>query len=329
MDLTIGDMEEAARSLQGVIHRTPLQSSRTFSALSGASIWLKPECLQKAGSWKIRGAYTALCRLDARDRARGVVTFSSGNWGQGVACAATLLGIAATIVLPERVNPRKLSAIRGYGATVVIHGRDSELMFEKARELETRDGSVLINPLNNRDMMVGAASLGLEIIAERPDIEAIVVPIGGGALIAGVAAGAKQRNPNVRVYGVQPYGACAVRESLRTGTLVDLAKVDTIADGLAVKRPNPETVELIGRLVDEIVLVSDDEIRRGMYLLLERAKLLVEPSGAAGLAAVLNGRIPAVRGRETVVVLTGGNADFGLLRDVLEADAPAVGEVAR
>src|SRR5262245_9862076 len=179
----------AAESLRGVVHRTPLLSSRTFSKASGARVWLKPESLQKAGSWKLRGGYTALASLTEADRARGVVTFSSGNWAQGVACAAALLGVDATIVLPEGANPRKIAATRGYGARVVIHGRDSEALRERARQLSEERGAILINPLDNLEMILGAASLGLEILEQEPATEAIVIPIGGGALIAGVAAG--------------------------------------------------------------------------------------------------------------------------------------------
>jgi threonine dehydratase len=183
--------------------------------------------------------------------------------------------------------------------------------------LSQEHGSVLINPLDNLEMILGAASLGLELLEQEPETEAIVVPIGGGALIAGVAAGVKALKPDVLVYGVQPEGACAVYRSIEAGSLVELATVETIADGLAVKRPSASTVAAIERLVDQIVLVSDDEIRRAMYLLLERSKLLVEPSGAASLAGVLSGRLASIRDRRTVVVLTGGNADFGLLARVV------------
>jgi len=319
VSIASADIERAVRELRGVIHPTPLHTSRTFSELAACPVSLKPECLQKTGSWKLRGAYTALSRLSREERASGVVTFSAGNWGQGVAYAAKLLGIHATIVLPEHVNRRKQWAIESYDADVVIHGRDSESLRVKADDI-ARLGAVLLNPLDNRDMMSGAASIALEILDERPDIDAIVVPVGGGALIAGIAAGAKQRKPGIRIYGVQPHGACAVHESLRTGTVVSLPTVNTIADGLAVKKPSGHTVALISELVDEIVLVSDDEIRSAMYLVLERAKLLVEPSGAAGLAAVITRRIPALRGRQTAVVLTGGNADLALLCDVIGAD---------
>jgi threonine dehydratase len=249
-----------------------------------------------------------------------VVTFSSGNWGQAVACAAGLLGIRAVVVLPEGANPKKVAAARGYGATVVIYGTNSEHLLDKARELAREQGLVYVNPLDNPDMVAGAASLGLEILDELPDVSAVVVPVGGGALIAGVAAGIKLRNPAVKLYGVQPTGACAVRESLRTGTLVELEQVSTIADGLAVKRPSPDTVSLIGRLVDEIVLVSDEEIRRAVVILLERTKLLVEPSGAASVAGLLSGQIP-VAGGPLVAVLTGGNVDFTLLADLVARSA--------
>lgn len=321
--LAVRDMEEAAWTLEGIIHSTALQSSRTVTAMTGAEVWLKPECLQKAGSWKVRGAYVALSRLSAADRARGIVTFSAGNWGQGVAYAASLLGVRSTIVLPDDANARKRDAIVGYGAHVVAGGGDSERMYACARALADAHGMLLLNPLDNRDMMIGAASIGLEIMDERPGIESIVVPVGGGALIAGVASGARYRKPGVRVYGVQAEGACAVYDSLLRGEIVELAAPDTIADGLRVKRPSAATVALVGHLVDEIVLVSDDEIRDAMYVLLERGKLLVEPAGAAGLAALLCGRLPSVAGSETAVVLSGGNADLHLLSDIIVTRASA------
>jgi len=319
VDLEHGDALHARRRLEGVVHETPLLSARGLGAAIDVDLWLKPECLQKTGSWKIRGAYTVLSRLGEADRARGVVTFSSGNWGQAVSCAAAMLDVRAVVVLPEGANPKKVSATRGYGAEVVIHGRNSEQLLEKAWSVHQADGSVFINPLDNRDMIAGAASLGLEIVDQLPEVDAIVVPLGGGALIAGAAFGAKSEKRGVQVYGVQPRGACAVYESLRRGGVVELERVETIADGLAVKRPSASTVELIARWVDDVVLVSDDEIRRAMYSLLERAKLLVEPSGAASLAALMSGRTPDLRGRRVVAVLTGGNADFGLLGEVLQA----------
>lgn len=316
MTLQADDIARAADVLKDVVHRTPLQSSRTIGLAAGSPVWLKAESLQKTGSWKIRGAYTALVRLDAPSRARGVVTFSAGNWGQGVACAAHWLGIGATIVLPAQVNPVKRSAIEGYGARIVVSGRDSQELLATAQDI-ARDGALLLNPLDNHDVMVGAATLGLELIDQRPDLEAIVVPVGGGALIAGIAAGVKLHRPDIRIFGVQPLGACAVHDSISTGTLVDLEHVDTIADGLAVRRPSATTVARIARTVDEIVLVSDAEIKQAILVLLERAKLIVEPSGAAGVAALLNTRLPSARGLRTAVVLTGGNIDVALLRELL------------
>jgi threonine dehydratase len=311
------DILQAREIVRGAIMENPLQFSRTFSEMAGCSLYLKPECLQKNGCHKIRGAYYMLSRLPKDQRDKGICTFSAGNWAQGAAYAGSLLGVPVTVVMPEKANPKKAAATRGYGGEVILFGSDSNQLHQKAQDLAQKRGAIFINPLENLDLIVGMGTLGLEILEGQPDLDAIVVPVGGGGLIAGIASAAKSKKPGVKVYGVQPRGADAMVRSLAEGKAVEIERVETIADGLAVKRPNENTVEIIRKIVDEVVLVSDDEIKEAIFLLLERAKLVVEPAGAASLAAVLFARIPELRGRKVASVLTGGNIDFHLLMEIL------------
>jgi len=315
--ISLQDIQNAKQNLQPVINPTPLQFSQTFSERTGQRIFMKPECLQKNGSFKIRGAYTMLDRLSADEKQRGVITFSAGNWAQGVAYAATKLQIKATVLLPEWANPKKIAATRGYGANVIIHGHDSQDLLQKTLELHDREGWVYINPFNNINMIAGTATIGVEIMEEHPETEVIVVPIGGGALISGIAMGAKHLKPEVEVFGIQAEGANAIYRSLQAGEVVALDKVETIADGLAVKKPDERAVNFVREYVDDVVLVSDDEIKQAIYLLLERAKLVVEPAGATAMAGVLAGKLPKAK-KETAVVLTGGNLDLKLLTDIIQ-----------
>lgn len=317
MLISLDSIHEAKEHLTKVINRTPLQFSQTFTNLTGSRIFMKPECLQKNGSFKIRGAYTMLHRMTDEEKQKGVVTFSAGNWAQGVAYAALMLGIKATVILPEWANPKKVEATNGYGAKVIIHGHDSQELLEKAYELHEKESFEYINPFNNINMIVGTATIGLEIIEEKPDTDAIFVPVGGGALISGIAMGAKYLKPEVKVYGVQPYGANAIYQSLEKGEIVEV-QVKTIADGLAVSKPDKQAVNFVKEYVDELTLVTEEEIKQAIYLLLERAKLLVEPAGATTLAGALSGKIPGLKDKETVIVLTGGNIDLKLLKSILE-----------
>ncbi len=310
---------EARDVLKGVVNEPPLQFSQTFSNLAGCSVYLKLECLQKNGSHKIRGAYYMFSRFPLEERERGVCTLSAGNWAQGASYAGSLLGIPVTVVMPENANPQKAEATRSYGGEVIRFGRDSNELLQKAREVARKRGAILVNPLENLDMMIGLGSLGLEILEGLPDVQSIVVPVGGGGLIGGIASAVKQEKPKVKIYGVQPEGASAMVRSLEEGRVVELDRVETIADGLAVKRPDENTFQMIQETVDDIVLVSDNEIRKTVFLTLERAKLLVEPSGAASLAAIISKRIPQLVNQKVVVLLTGGNIDLHLLAEILSS----------
>lgn len=321
------EIEEAAASLAGVIEHTPTQHSLHLSEVLGQPVSLKLENLQRTGSFKVRGATFRLSRLTADERRRGVVAASAGNHAQGVALAARELGIPATIYMPLGVPVPKLLATRGYGAEVVLRGETVAEPLQLAAEHAERTGAVLIHPFDHRDIVTGQATLGLEVMDDVPDVETIVVGIGGGGLIAGVAAAAKARaaaeGRAVRVIGVQAENAAAVPASIEAGHPVEITTKPTIADGILVARPGDVPFEAIRSLVDEVVTVSDDDIARALLALLERAKVVVEPAGAVGVAAILAGKIRA-NGR-TVAVLSGGNIDPLLLQRVVAHGLAASG----
>ena len=324
---TLAEFEGAAASLAGVVSHTPLDASLHLTELMGVPVHLKLENLQRTGSFKIRGAMYRLSRLTPEERARGVVAASAGNHAQGVAFAAQALGIPATIFMPLGVPVPKLLATRGYGADVVLEGTAVETPLRLAAEFAERTGAVLIPPFDHRDIIVGQGTLALEIMDDIPDVETIVVGVGGGGLIAGVAAAAKARaaasGRSVRIIGVQAENSAAYPPSLAEGRPVQIETTPTIADGIAVARPGDIPFEIIRELVDDVVTVSDDDIARAIVMLLERAKQVVEPAGAAGVAAILSGKVEA--SGPTVSILSGGNIDPLLLQRVVAHGLAASG----
>ncbi|GAA1993113.1 threonine ammonia-lyase [Microbacterium pumilum] len=324
---TLAEFETAAAALRGVITRTPVDRSQHLSDLLGATVHLKLENLQRTGSFKIRGATYRLSRLTPEERARGVVAASAGNHAQGVALAAKALGISATIFMPLGVPVPKLLATRGYGADVVLEGATVETPLRLAAEFAERTGAVFIHPFDHPDVIAGQGTLGLELLDEVPDLETIIVGIGGGGLVAGVAAAAKQRaaaeGRTLRVIGVQAENSAAYPASLAAGHPLEVATRATIADGIAVARPGDLPFEIIREYVDEIVTVSEDDIARALLVLLERAKQVVEPAGAVGVAAILAGKITA--SGPAVTVLSGGNIDPLLLQRVVAHGLSASG----
>jgi len=324
---TLSEIEAAARSLEGVINHTPMEYSLHLSEVLGAPVSLKLENLQRTGSFKVRGATYRLSRLTAEERARGVVAASAGNHAQGVALAAQQLGIPATIYMPLGVPVPKLLATRGYGAEVVLDGATVAVGLERALEHSQRTGAVMIHPYDHRDVVIGQGTLGLEIMDDAPDVETIVLGIGGGGLIAGVAAAAKARaaaeGRTIRVIGVQAENAAPYPLSLEAGEPVQVETTPTIADGILVGRPGDVPFAIIKELVDEVVTVSDDDIARALLVLLERAKVVVEPAGAVGVAAILAGKVHST-GR-TVAILSGGNIDPLLLQRVVAHGLAASG----
>jgi threonine dehydratase len=325
--VTLSDVEEAQKLLDGVVRRTPLEPCRPLSAKLGGPAWLKCENVQRAGSFKVRGAYVRISRLSADERARGVVAASAGNHAQGVALAAGLLGTSATVFMPEGAALPKVAATKGYGATVRLTGSTVDEALLSAREYAESTGAVLIHPFDHRDVIAGQGTVALEIFEQCPDVRTIVVAIGGGGLISGIAVAAKALRPDVRIIGVQAAGAAAYPPSLSAGHPVRLARFGTIADGIAVGCPGDLTFEHVAKLVDEVVTVREEDISRALLMLMERGKMVVEPAGGAAVAALLTGVV--VVPAPVVAVLSGGNIDPLLLLRVIEHGLAAAGRYLR
>ena len=314
--LTIQAIREAAAAIAGVAHATPLDRSSTFSQMVGAPIYLKLENLQKTGSFKLRGAYNKIHLLSETEKKCGVIAASAGNHAQGVAYAASHAGIRSVIVMPETAPLSKVSATRGYGAEVMLAGTSYDEAFARAKQLEQQQGLTFVHAFNDPQVMAGQGTIGLEILRELPELATVVVPIGGGGLIAGVATAIKALAPQVRVVGVQAAGADAMARSKQAGVLTPTAVASTIADGIAVKSPGDATFAVIQQVVDEIVTIDDEAIAAAILMLLERAKLMVEGAGAIGLAALLHGKIP-VRG-PVACLISGGNIDVNFIARIIE-----------
>ncbi|MGH8988140.1 MAG: pyridoxal-phosphate dependent enzyme [Acidimicrobiales bacterium] len=309
--VTADDVRDAASRLDGVAHRTPVARSRTLDGLCGFTVFLKCENLQRVGAFKFRGAYNAASRLPADRLAPGIVTYSSGNHGQAVALAARELGTRAVVVMPEDAPGSKAAAVTAYGAEIVTYDRAQADRAAIAAKVATERGMVLVPPYEHPHVIAGQGTVALELLSEVPDLEVLVVPVGGGGLVAGCATIAAAMCPGLRVVGVEPATGDDTKRSLEAGERVEVPLPQTIADGQAVQVPGELTFSIVRRLVHGIVLVSDAEIIGAMRFAFDRLKLVVEPSGASGLAAVLAGRIAeTVPGARRVgVVLSGGNVD--------------------
>ncbi|MBN3932142.1 pyridoxal-phosphate dependent enzyme [Streptomyces verrucosisporus] len=304
--VTLEDVRDAAARIEGVAHRTPVLRSRTLDSLAGAEVFLKCENLQRVGAFKFRGAYNAASRLSSEQLARGIAAYSSGNHAQAVALAARELGTTAVILMPEDTPRSKLEATAGYGAEIVTYDRYTGDRVALGEALAAERGLTLIPPYEHPHIIAGQGTAALELIEEVGELDALVAPIGGGGLIAGSATAAKGLLPGIRVIGVEPEAGDDTRRSLEAGGRVSIPVPRTIADGLAAETPGELTFSVNRRLVDEIVLVDDDRIREAMRLTFERLKTVVEPSGAAALAAVLAGR-PDPLPRRIGVIVSGGN----------------------
>ncbi|MBI4280352.1 MAG: pyridoxal-phosphate dependent enzyme [Armatimonadetes bacterium] len=316
--LTLDDIVAARRATASRLHRTPMLRSSTLAAMTGTDLLLKAECFQKTGSFKPRGVLNKIRHLSPEEKQRGLITFSAGNHAQAVAYAAAAEGIPATVVMPAAAVRSKVEAARGYGAEVVLHGEMTQI-FARAEELRRERNLTFVHPFDDPIVIAGQGTVGLEILDEVPDLRVAVVPVGGGGLISGIAAALKLSRPDVRVYGVEPMTAAAMAQSLAAGRPVRLEQVRTVADGLAAPFAGEHTYALVSRFVDGIITVPDDAIVRAMRLVMERCKVVVEPAGAAGVAALLSGQIPEARGARTVCVLSGGNVDLDQLRTLLGA----------
>jgi threonine dehydratase len=315
MTVTLADIEAVVDLVGEAAIPTPMEESRWLQAIVGGPVLLKCENLQRTGSFKIRGAYVRLSRLSAEERARGVVAASAGNHAQGVALAARMLGIKATVFMPEGAPIPKANATRGYGAEVLFHGEYLTQALLAAQEFAERTGAVFIHPFDHPDIVAGQGTVGLEILAQAPEATTVLIPTGGGGLIAGAAVAIKSQRPDIRVIGVQAEEAAAFPESLRRGVPVALERMTTMADGIAVARPGDVPFAAIQKYVDDVVTVSEESMSRALVLLLERAKMVVEPSGAAAVAAVMDQ--PSAFATPIVAVLSGGNVDPLLLGNLI------------
>jgi threonine dehydratase len=312
-EITIDDLRSARVVGEGLVTYTPVLPSRTLSEAVGATVTLKAECLQRTGSFKIRGALNRIARLGEDERPRGVVAASAGNHAQGVALAASVLGVEATIYVPLGASLTKIEATRSYGARVIRSGETFDDAYRAAEDHAKAHGATFVSAFDDRDVVAGQGTLGLELAEQVPDADVVIVPCGGGGLLAGVAIALRALHPEARIVGVQAAGCSSYVESLAQGRIVPAVASRTIADGIAVKRPGRITFPIIQRLVDDMVVVSDDEIAGMIALLVERQKLVVEGAGAAGAAALLHGRCGDVEGKRVTVVLSGGNIDLPLV----------------
>ncbi len=314
--ITLADVQQAQRAMYDVIHHTPLDKSTTFSNMAGYDVYLKLENLQKTGSFKIRGAYNKIHSLSEAEKAKGVIAASAGNHAQGVAYAARMANIKATIVMPETAPLAKTMATRGYGAEVILNGMVYDDAFKRAKEIEEENGQIFIHAFNDEQVIAGQGTIGLEILEELSDVSAIVVPVGGGGLIAGIALVVKELAPHVKIYGVQAQGAPAMYMSKKSHSRKTTPDAVTIADGIAVKVPGDITFSIIDKYVDDIVVVDDEAIASTILMMLERAKLMVEGAGAVGLAAILHHKIPA--SGKVVNIVSGGNVDVNFISRIIE-----------
>jgi len=322
-------IKDAGSSLQNVIHKTPLTYSTYFSKLTGKNVYLKLENLQKTGSFKVRGAYNKIRSLLPEARRRGVIAASTGNHAQGVAYAARELGVKATIVMPETAPPYKVISTKSYGAEVLLHGKVYDDAYKKAVEISMRTGAYFIHPYDDPLVIAGQGTIGLEISEELPQVDAVIVPVGGGGLISGIAIALKNIiGHHVKIYGVEPEGAPKLKEALTHNSPVTITPSPSLADGVVTKGVGRLTFRIMKELVDDVLLVSEDNIARAMYLMLERAKLLAEGAGALPLAALLNDP-DAIKGKNIVAVISGGNADLTTLYRVILRGLMVEGRIAK
>ncbi|MEU7907835.1 threonine ammonia-lyase [Actinoplanes sp. NPDC049118] len=325
--LELADIEAARELLTGIVKTTPLEYSLPLTRTLGVPIWLKCENQQRAGSYKVRGAYTRISRLTDAERARGVVAASAGNHAQGVALAAGILGAKSTVFMPEGAPLPKVSATKGYGASIEYAGNTVDDALTAAREFAAATGAILIHPFDHPDVIAGQGTVGLEILEQCPEVGTIVTAVGGGGLISGVAVAARALRPDIRIIGVQAVGAAAYPPSLAAGEPRTLERSATIADGIAVMRPGVLNFAHVSKLVDDVVTVTDEDLSAALLVLLERHKMVVEPAGGAAVAALLTGKVdlkPPV-----VAILSGGNIDPMLLLRVIEHGLVSAGRFLR
>jgi threonine dehydratase len=314
---TFEDILRAQEVLSGTVRKTPLQTSRTFSDLTGTNLFLKLECLQVTGSFKARGAFVKISSLSDKRAGHGVIAASAGNHAQGVAYAAALKNIPCTIVMPQNASPAKVAATRSYGAKVVRRGGDYDDAWAAAQEIAKTDNTTIVHAFDDPEIIAGQGTIGLELLEDLPDLDRVYLPIGGGGLAAGIAIAIKSRKPNIKIIGVESNAFPAMKESVAKGSIQPTKRGYSIADGIAVKKPGELTHKIISNYLDDIVLIDDVSIVKTMFLLMERAKLVVEPAGAASLAYLLSNVGPISSKDKVVAILSGGNVDMYLLGQVV------------
>jgi threonine dehydratase len=317
MEIKLEKIKRAADRLAGVINTTDLMKSSTFSSLSNNQIYLKPENLQRTGSFKIRGAYNKIANLTVQEKEAGVIASSAGNHAQGVALAATEQEIKSTIVMPKQAPIAKVTATKNYGAEVILDGQVYDDAYDKAKQVQEKTGATFIHPFNDSAVIAGQGTIGLEILAELSEVDTILVPIGGGGLVSGIASAVKKLKPEVKIIGVEAQAAASMKSSLSQGQVSTLSTANTIADGIAVKRPGGLTYDICNKYVDEIITVTDNEVAKAILMLLERSKLTVEGAGAVTVAAILSNKLSETN-KNIVAVLSGGNIDFNMISRIIE-----------
>ena len=325
MNVTYDDIVNAQKMQDDVIRKTSLVFSDTFSQLTGSKVYLKNEFEQKTGSFKLRGAYYKIKNLTEDEKNKGVVAASAGNHAQGIALASAMEKINCTIVMPKNASPAKIAATKGYGANVVLEGKNYDESWIKAQEIAKTTGAEIIHAFDDPYVIAAQGVIGLEIIEQLPDVDEIYVPIGGGGLAAGVLTAVKAKNPNVKIIGVQSKSFPSMKNSLDSGNIQTVDGGFTIADGISVKTPGKQTFEIIKNQIDEIVLVDDDEIIKTMFLLMERSKCVIEPAGAIGLAYLISKK-PSP-GKKVVPILCGGNVDMYLLGQIVAKGLATMGRM--
>ena len=327
MSIAYDDVVNAQKAQGDVIRKTSLTFSDTFTEITGSTVYLKNEFEQKTGSFKLRGAYYKIKTLSTEERKKGVVAASAGNHAQGVAYASALEKINCTIVMPKSASPAKVAATRGYGATVVLDGKNYDEAWIRAQEIAKTTDATIIHAFDDSQIIAAQGVIGLEIIEQLPDVDEIYVPIGGGGLAAGVLVAIKDKNPNVKVIGVESKSFPSMKKSLDSGKLETIEGGFTVADGISVRTPGEQTFEIIKDKIDEIVLVDDNEIINAMFLLMERSKSVVEPAGAAGLAYLISKK-PSP-GKKVVPILCGGNIDMYLLGQIVSKGLATMGRMVK
>ncbi|HUH02489.1 MAG TPA: threonine ammonia-lyase [Kofleriaceae bacterium] len=327
--ITLADIEAAAARIRASIYVSPCAYSETYSRATGLRTYFKLENLQMTGSFKERGALNRLLLLSADERQRGVIAASAGNHAQGVAYHATRLGVHATIVMPETTPLIKVVSTREYGAEVVLHGANYDDACEEAQRLAGDRQLTFVHAFDDDAVIAGQGTIGLEILAQEPEVEVVVVPVGGGGLIGGIGCAIKTLRPSVRIIGVEPAGLPSAQRAMTAGGPVTLAPAVTLADGIAVRRAGERTFPLLQRYVDDLVTVSEEELANAVLLLLEREKTVAEGAGAAALAAVVNGRVSIPLGKRTVMLVSGGNIDVNVLSRIIERGLAKDGRMLR